>query len=76
MTVIYITLRDTEDGMVEAETVVHGYNKDSNAMGMANRVNAYMGQIAQDQAPEAVKPEPQSIASKIVGANGLRLVGS
>ena len=74
MSVIYITLSDTEDGMVSVETIVHGYNKASNAVGMANRINAYMGQIAQDQA-EPAKPEPQSIASKIVGANGLRLVG-
>lgn len=72
MTVIYITLKDTEDGMVEAETIVHGYDAESNAMGMANRVNAYMEQITKEQ---GAQPEPQSMANKIVGANGLRLAG-
>ncbi|MES2942911.1 MAG: hypothetical protein V4772_08585 [Pseudomonadota bacterium] len=54
---IQIMLRDTENGLVDVETTVTGYDKDSNALALADRINGFMAEIAEKH----VKAEPKLV---------------
>lgn len=58
MATIHMVLRDTDDGLVDVETTVEGWNDKSNAQALANRLNAFMAEIAE--------PKPAREAPKLV----------
>ena len=45
MATIQIMLRDTEDGLVDVETTVTGWDLSSNALALTDRLNAFMAEI-------------------------------
>ena len=52
MATIHMVLRDTDDGLVDVETTVEGWDDKSNAQALANRLNGFMAEIAQLQPGE------------------------
>lgn len=58
MSTVTIVLRDTDDGLVDVETTVDGWDDASNAIALANRVNGYMAEIAN---PRPTKEVPKLV---------------
>lgn len=55
MATVQIMFRDTEDGLVDVETTISGWENPSNAIALANQVNKYMAEIAdQKRAPTEI----------------------
>ncbi len=47
MATIHMILRDTDDGLVDVETTIEGWDDKSNAQALANRLNGFMAEIAE-----------------------------
>lgn len=58
MTVIHIVLKDTEDGLVDVETTIEGFDLTSNAQALAGRINGFLAEVAEHKdAPSVIVDE-------------------
>lgn len=54
-TTVTIVLIDTENGLVDVQTTISGFNPNSNAQALATRLDTFMAEIAHQQNEPAPK---------------------
>lgn len=58
MTTVHLILRDTDDGLVDVETTITGFDRTSNAQRMADELNAYLAHQHKQQGAALLSDKP------------------
>lgn len=72
MATVHIILRDTEDGLVDVETTITAMEPGSNAIGLADRLNQHMAEIATELQSPTPKPELMCDLGKLTLVKGVQ----
>ena len=62
MTTVHLILRDTDDGLVDVETTITGFDRASNAQRMSDELNAYLAHQHRQQGAALLSDKPVEVA--------------